>query len=536
MFKTHFLLPALMLFIINTNAAFHFVYGAQDTPEALSERVGASLALLRDAQARTIVIHKIAPRGGMLDTREMVDLLHINLVRSGRLKVVDRTKLDVILNEQRIQLSQFVSAQQYQQLGRLVGVDIFVYGAVYTDTLLLKGLDAQTSALAWADWFPLSNHSPRWRVLRQIGRSAAKSLGDISKRLEKAGVKTISVWNLRTGGVFSSQETVDHLVVALARDSRLNVVDRERLDLAANEQLLNQETFVDQKQAKQLGELYGVDGFLYGNVTIRGNGDLWVALKLLNVYTGVIEWADLIKVKDAKSIVTKGLEGHQHLGNTAISGGAVLINAGSFLMGSNQGNPASRPLHRRHEKDFMMDVEEVSNAAYTSFLKRSNRPPPVAWSKLSQSIQTKDLPVVGVTWYDANAYCEHFGKTLPTEAQWEKAARGPKGRTWPWAEKKFSQQWAVTRERGVNTPSPVDKPGADISTYGVGHMAGNVREWTKSPFTPYPSGPKLSKNTQGHRVIRGGSWANLSSSARSYHRTGSDPRLAWPDVGFRCVK
>ena len=69
-----------------------------------------------------------------------------------------------------------------------------------------------------------------------------------------------------------------------------------------------------------------------------------------------------------------------------------------------------------------------------------------------------------------------------------------------------------------------------------GHMAGNVREWTASSFVAYPKGPALVDYNKTHRVVRGGSWATLQGSARTYHRRGSDPRLAWPDVGFRCAK
>jgi formylglycine-generating enzyme required for sulfatase activity len=155
-------------------------------------------------------------------------------------------------------------------------------------------------------------------------------------------------------------------------------------------------------------------------------------------------------------------------------------------------------------------------------------------------------PVTDTDWYDADAYCRWAGKRLPTEEEWEKAARGPNGQVWPWGNQHDVAR-ANTLESGRDWAEPVGSHPEGISPYGVYDMAGNVWEWTSSWYQAYP-GNQLQRSAYGEkqRVARGGSWHTpLSPFARSAHRYTPDQ---WPvdqrdenwhtgfDKGFRCVQ
>jgi formylglycine-generating enzyme required for sulfatase activity len=169
-----------------------------------------------------------------------------------------------------------------------------------------------------------------------------------------------------------------------------------------------------------------------------------------------------------------------------------------------------------------------------------------------------DHPVVQVNWFDASAFCEWRGLDLPTEAQWEKAARGIDGRTFPWGDAfdatkanfcdascPLEDRVHSTESDGYPRTSPVDAFAAGASPYGALNMAGNVWEWTRDwydhEYYEYasdvdPLGPAHAASRDGRKVVHGGSWTSESEKLRAASRSFDDPR-EWRafGVGFRCA-
>ena len=251
----------------------------------------------------------------------------------------------------------------------------------------------------------------------------------------------------------------------------------------------------------------------------------------------------------------------------------VLINPGGFVRGMDQPDSATgstsnptqvfkdeSPARKIYLGAYYMDVYEVSNAHYTEFIKATDYPAPAYWDhhKLNQPNQ----PVTGVNWYDANAYCHWANKRLPTEAEWEKAARGPVGYLYPWGNKlDFSKANFARGDSGKNhVTSNVDSHPEGKSYYGLYNMAGNVFEWVQDWYDPNyyqnskevrnPKGPQLilSLETFGNnskpfqkgnkKVIRGGSWFAPAQSITTTHRFWNDPmnNSYGVGLGLRCAR
>lgn len=233
----------------------------------------------------------------------------------------------------------------------------------------------------------------------------------------------------------------------------------------------------------------------------------------------------------------------------------VQIPAGTYLLGSDRGNPDERPLRRVKTAGFWIDVHEVTCAQYQRFLDDIRRmghrhchpaEPPnkdhtpfhtyawalrFSWLGGRPPAKMEDHPVVLVDWFDAAAYAAWAGKRLPTEDEWEIAAGGGRGLDYPWGNN-FSPDLCNVGDYPVRVGA---FPGG-ASPWGVLDMAGNVAEWTATAYEPDARDGKLFGGRYGQPIIRGGSWDDESRgcrvSARDVHRS---PFYRSTTVGFRCV-
>ena len=248
---------------------------------------------------------------------------------------------------------------------------------------------------------------------------------------------------------------------------------------------------------------------------------------------------------------------------TAVPEDMVLVNAGGFTRGIDDTKTENfldeAPAKMIYLSSYYIDKFEVSNSKYTEFIIATDHPAPAYWDhrKLNQPSQ----PVTGVNWFDSDTYCRWANKRLPTEAEWEKAARGPAGSIYPWGnELDYSKANFAKGKTGQKyITSPVDAHPEGISYYGAYNMAGNVFEWVQDWYssdyykldeTRNPKGPQ-SKETKSNKnirtksnvgfkkkVIRGGSWFAPAQSITTTHRFWNNPmnNSYGVGLGFRCAR
>jgi formylglycine-generating enzyme required for sulfatase activity len=243
--------------------------------------------------------------------------------------------------------------------------------------------------------------------------------------------------------------------------------------------------------------------------------------------------------------------------------GMIEIPAGPFIMGTDQQDTEGRAeelglvmpwFDNEHPQRsvtlpaYYIDQTEVTNQAYAKFVEATGRRPPDHWGgRRTPPEGMEKHPVTHVSWFDAQEYCRwDGGKALPTEAQWEKAARGQEGLIYPWGNDFDFDAANVARGHTI----PVGSLPKGNSPYGVEDMIGNVWEWTADWYQPYPGNSyRDEKFGERYRVLRGNSWASIghypdrrvfleivAHNSRASFRLfmAADGRLN--DVGFRCAK
>ena len=221
----------------------------------------------------------------------------------------------------------------------------------------------------------------------------------------------------------------------------------------------------------------------------------------------------------------------------------ALIPAGEFAMGSDRGQDDEQPVHRVALRAFYLDVHEVTVSRFADFLNAQKSDPPFKWNEALTGNQG-NKPVVGVDWYDARDYCRWVGKRLPTEAEWEMAARGTEGRMYPWGSVHPTKAHANAGQnqwRGYGTLTNVGSYEPGKTPEGVYDLAGNLWEWVADWYDPVyyqfsardnPTGPPAGPL----RALRGGAWNNDSKAIRSANRAAYAPNARRNDVGFRCAR
>ena len=267
----------------------------------------------------------------------------------------------------------------------------------------------------------------------------------------------------------------------------------------------------------------------------------------------------------------------------AVTNDMVLIPAGEFLMGNPAGTdglPDEQPQRRIYLSAFYMDRYEVSNEDYLGFVSMSphrmpenHNPASTLWNNQMPIPGIEQHPVVNVSWTDADAYCRWIGKRLPTEAEWEKAARGTEGRRYPWGNEwiismaNSASYWAgrtvefesgaaweafwikgeggkIAKEKGVKgevLTMPVGSFPAAVSPYGLFDMSGNVAEWVQDWYDPnyYKTAPLTNPPGPERGAIksmRGGSWLKPAVSLRTSDRDWGTMDSRPSGTGFRCAK
>jgi len=237
-------------------------------------------------------------------------------------------------------------------------------------------------------------------------------------------------------------------------------------------------------------------------------------------------------------------------------GGApmVMIPAGPFTMGSDDGPHNERPAHTGTLDAYSIDRYEVTLSLYRKFLEEGKHESPHTWDD-EAAMSVGDRPAIGIRWKSAAAYCRWAGKRLPTEAEWEKAARGTDRRRYPWGDMQpfvdmanYNRgMWvseaitlvAVTSGlEGMSVRHGLKEGGK--SPFGVSHMAGNAAEWVadwyeRDYYQKSPGRNPLGPATGEKRVLRGGSWADFPSALRVTARLSAEPDFEDRTIGFRCA-
>jgi formylglycine-generating enzyme required for sulfatase activity len=210
---------------------------------------------------------------------------------------------------------------------------------------------------------------------------------------------------------------------------------------------------------------------------------------------------------------------------------SLYVPEGEFTMGA-----VRNEIHQVDSPAFWIDQTEVTNAMYAKCVDAGKCDPPSVNNHFSNSIYANH-PVVTVDWNMANDYCSWADRRLPTEAEWEKAARGTDGRTYPWGE-------GIDCDKAnyygcKNDTTPVGSYESGKSPYGAYDMAGNVREWVSSLYEPYPydaNDGREDLSSSGDRVLRGGSWSYSDPNVDSADRYGFVPSNSYDFIGFRCAR
>jgi formylglycine-generating enzyme required for sulfatase activity len=226
----------------------------------------------------------------------------------------------------------------------------------------------------------------------------------------------------------------------------------------------------------------------------------------------------------------------------------VRVPGGEFLMGSalaqdREATKGEQPQHRCYLPEFYIGKYPVTNSQYVAFVELAGHQAPSYWPEEGLPAGKEDHPVVLISWHDARAFCDWLSKAagegfrLPTEAEWEKTARGPHASPYPWGDRSPTRELCNCDMR-VGHTTPVGQYARNASPYGALDLAGNVGEWTSSLYRPYPyraDDGREDPTAEGVRVVRGGAFSLIGWNARAACRLRYAPDRRSDHGGFRVL-
>jgi len=279
-----------------------------------------------------------------------------------------------------------------------------------------------------------------------------------------------------------------------------------------------------------------IDGCLVGRTPLKLK-DIMPGTYIITVTTEDLMWEEQISLVSGNNMFEAKFRRVPYLG-------MIYIPAGEFVFGSDKPGSSDGPSTTVSLDSYYIDRCEVTMAEYAEFVRATGYKSQGDWEMYFKP-GYENYPVVNVTWYDAVSYAEWVGKRLPTELEWEKAARGSDGRTWPWGNEWDNNNCNNTYASDPNMvalmldmgkgkgPVPAGILEKSMSPYGVFDMAGNVEEWVYDWYNPYPYKPDAEGVVKS---IRGGSWYHFQDYAMCYSRNKYAPDKGYNKLGFRCVK
>ena len=365
----------------------------------------------------------------------------------------------------------------------------------------------------------------------QVRQRAIQALGDLRSNRALGGILAClrdDVWNVRESAAkalakLRSEKSVKALINSLQDPnwrvrsmilSALWQVGTERAVHALIDALHDEEWMVHWKAAYTLGKI--------------GTGNLFSLLTWMErdrnalireAARNILRSLEIVVEPRAQSLPRLEYRSEDPYANM------IYIPAGKFLMGDDVGPENARPAHDVFLEGFLIDVYEVTNYQYTQFDSAHHYPPGM-----------ECYPVVNVTWEQASAYAEWIGKRLPTEAEWEKTARGLEGNKYPWGPD-FDVALCNTQESGMRSLTPVNQYPGGRSAFGAYDLFGNVLEWTSDQYQPYPQSQYDSLDYQEQFIIlRGASWIHAGLQYSCATRLYAPPENRSNFIGFRCVR
>jgi formylglycine-generating enzyme required for sulfatase activity/rRNA maturation endonuclease Nob1 len=256
-----------------------------------------------------------------------------------------------------------------------------------------------------------------------------------------------------------------------------------------------------------------------------------VCLIVFFLLIGIIAWREFSKRRNLNA-ASSASSPPPAASAAAIPEGMIAIPGGMLRMGREEGDPFERPTHTVAVAPFLIDRTEVTNEQYQKFVQETGHRAPSPWENGAFARNQGKLPVVNVSWQDATDYAHWAGKRLPSEAEWEFAARGTEARLYPWGSK-WETGRANVRDGGSGRIVPVGSYSEGASKFGVLDLSGNVWEWTSSELTNYSDANEV---LAPGKVIRGGAWDVPRDRATATYRGVVQADRTYDKTGFRCAR